>query len=624
MLNKGASMSVRPYRPCEERGEAPVWTGGAERAGSPPSLDNVMRVTVVSAVLSCVLFSLAGCTNDGPAEVSTPRARPVSVMQLTERDFDNEIRLTGSVALYRQENVGFEVDGRVLLVMDLGKEVEGPSYDGAGRMVRPGDVIAKLDDTRKQLQVQGTRARLKSLEKQLEARRIEASQVAKANLKAAQARLRGAETEIEAARQQIRAAEATLRLAAQTRDRQQRLMAQGAGRQQDMDDAHSNYDRMLARKAQMEAALSTRRSAVDAHQAEVATAEAAIALKQAEVESIQARINETQGELKRAEEDLKDTVLHAPFTGRITRVHVTQGAVVQAGNPVVTLSLLDPIKIEVQVSADHDRRIHTGDRVEIFPKDPIGQRGETMPFHAMVYEKGAVADPRTRTFRIDLLARNARRRVHEFAPNTRGLPVVQNILPAIRRFHGEEGALFVETHAIYRENGNAYVLRLPDANLDRGSRRSVVGRHTPEKVPVVLGHEYYRIVSWTMQSLEQHGDLHEGDILVLNPRSEHLSGLAYGRPQWVLRPGDLVPVHFLSDKTPRGFYVPVDAITKFDDRHLIYVAEDNRAQAREITVHESYGELRRIEGAGLANGVEVIVAGVHYVSDDQPIQIVQR
>lgn len=576
----------------------------------------------ISSLLTSLSFN--GCTSDGPAEVSTTTTRPVSVIQLSERTHNRQTHLTGAVSLYRQQDVGFEVSGRVLFVLDVGKEVSGPVFDGRGEMIRAGDVIAKLDDTRQHLHARGIRARLNSLEKQMEARQIEASQVAQANLRAAQARLRGATNEVEAARQVIKAAEATLRLANQTLERQQRLMKKGAGRQQDVDDARSNYDRMLARKAQVEATVQSRLSALDAQRAAVATAEAAIPLKQAEVESIRARISETQEELQRAEEDLKDTTLRAPFSGRITRVHVTQGAVVTTANAVVTLSLMDPMEVQVQVSADHERRIQTGDRVTIYSKDPASPTGEKVPLHAIVFEKGAVADPNTHTFRIDLMVRNERRRIHDVDPTTKGLPVVQNILPVIRRYRGEVGALFVETHAIYRENEETYVLRIPDLNLGTGGRRSVVGRNVPEKIPVVLGNDYHRIVSWNMQSIEQHGTLREGDLVVLNPKREHLTGFAYGRPQWMLRPGDLVPVHFISETTPKGFYVPVDAITKIDGRPLVFVAEMNKATLREVSVHESYGEMRRIEGEGIGSGSQVIVSGVHYVSDGQPIRIVKQ
>ncbi len=81
------------------------------------------------------------------------KSRPVTVLELEERDFAGDTRLTGSVSLYREEQVGFEVAGRLLWVLDEGKEVEGPVLDENGRLIRPGELIAKLDNTRYRLQV---------------------------------------------------------------------------------------------------------------------------------------------------------------------------------------------------------------------------------------------------------------------------------------------------------------------------------------------------------------------------------------------------------------------------------------------------------------------------------------
>jgi hypothetical protein len=67
--------------------------------------------------------------------------------------------------------------------------------------------------------------------------------------------------------------------------------------------------------------------------------------------------------------------------------------------------------------------------------------------------------------------------------------------------------------------------------------------------------------------------------------------------------------------------VPNRAITLVGDREVVYVVEEGVAKARPITVHESFKELRRIEGAGITNGVKVIVGGVHYVSEGQPVTV---
>ena len=95
-------------------------------------------------------------------------ARPVTVLELQERDFAREHRLTGSVGLYREEKIGFEVAGRVLAVLDVGLEVDGPAFDESDVMVKKGDVIATMEETRYRLRVEGLQARLKAAEQDLE------------------------------------------------------------------------------------------------------------------------------------------------------------------------------------------------------------------------------------------------------------------------------------------------------------------------------------------------------------------------------------------------------------------------------------------------------------------------
>ena len=482
---------------------------------------------------------------------TTMKAQPVTILALEDRDFSRTSNRTGSVSLYREEKIGFEVSGRVLEVLDEGKEVEGPAFDEQGRAVRSGKLIAKLDDTRYRLQVDATQARLEAAERDLESVRAE------------------------------------LRLAGQTLHRQLQIFSEGAGFQQAVDDAQSRYDSLLANLAKR-----------------------------------LARIDEIEEELQRAMEDFADCELIAPFSGRITRLHVSQGAVVEAGTPVVTLSLMDPIQVQVAVSADEDRKIQTGDRAILYPKDPLNTDGTPAPVNAIVYEKGAVADPDTRTFRIDLIARNERRSIDQLDPKTRGLPVVKDFLPVVTHFGGEEGELFIPTDSIYREHGTTYVLRLPGVGFHADAQRSAVGKHVSDKVRITLGDDYITVIKWHFRSLKASGDLREGDFLVVDPRMEHLTGLAIGRSQWLLRPGDLIPVHFLLDTIPKGLYAPVDAITMIADQHVVYVVEKNKARLKIITVHETYHELRRISGESLGPGTQIIVGGVHYISDGQPITIV--
>ena len=495
------------------------------------------------------LAMAAGCQQ----EIESPSmpTRPVTVVELSTQDFARERALTGVVDLYREENIGFEIGGRVTMVLNEGLEVSGPVFNEHGDLIRQGDPIAAMESARYGSQVGALQARL------------------------------------DAARRNLQAVEAQVTLAQQTLERQEAILAEGAGAQQAVDDAQSIFDQATAQ----------------------------LAAQRATVREVTQRLNT-------ATEDLGDAVLFAPFSGRITNVHISEGAVVQAGIPIVTLTLMDPVRIQVEVSADDERDIKTGDRAIIWPKDPL-HNGERMPINAIVFEKSAVADPSLRTFRIDMIARNLRRHVHELNPELAGLPSINEYLPVVREYQGEDGPMFVPVDSILSDDDGTYVLRLPGVSFHSGGERSAVGKHIPEKVRVTLGDQYTTVVNWTFRSTVSDEDLTEGDFLILNPLPHYVDGVAGGRPQWLLRPRDLIPVQFSLSTTTPGFYVPNRAITLLGGSEVVYVVEDGVATARPVSVHDSFEELRRIEGAGISNGTKVVVGGVHYVSDGQPVTVTE-
>jgi hypothetical protein len=206
-------------------------------------------------------------------------------------------------------------------------------------------------------------------------------------------------------------------------------------------------------------------------------------------------------------------------------------------------------------------------------------------------------------------------------PELAGLPIINDYLPAVREFQGEAGPLFVPIDSILVESGETFVLRLPGVSFNAGAERGAVGRHTPDKVRVTLGDQYTTVVNWNFQSVAEADELVEGDFLILHPQSNYIEGVAGGRPQWLLRPRDLVPVQFSLSRTLPGFYVPNRAITLLGDRQTVFVVEDGVARARSVSVHETFEELSRIEGDGITSGAKVIVDGLHYVSDGQPVSI---
>ncbi len=499
---------------------------------------------------SLAVFTMAaGCAQE--ADQSMMPTRPVTVIELSQKDFARERTLTGVVDLYREEDIGFEIGGRVTTVLNEGLEVRGPAFNERGDLIRQGDPIAAMESARYGSQVGALQARL------------------------------------DAARRNLQAVDAQVTLTQQTLLRQKAILVEGAGAQQAVDDARSAFDQATAQLAAQ-----------------------------------RATVQEVTQYLDTATEDLGDAVLFAPFSGRITKVHISEGAVVQAGMPIVTLTLMHPVRIQVEVSADDERDIETGDRAIIWPKDPLYD-GERSPVNAIVFEKSSVADPALRTFRIDMIARNLRRHVHELNPDLAGLPNINEYLPVVREYQGEEGPMFVPVGSVLSDDDGSYVLRLPGVGFNSGGQRSAVGKHMPEKIRITLGDQYTTVVTWTFRSIVPNETLAEGDFLILNPLPSYVDGVAGGRPQWLLRPRDLIPVQFSLSTTTAGFYVPNRAITLLGNSEVVYVVENGVATARPVSVHESFKELRRIEGEGISSGANVVVGGVHYVSDGQPVTVTE-
>lgn len=583
-----------------------------------------LRRTVSSIASVAALAALTACTPSQEKEKDAVTAKPVTTMALAKRTVEHSRIVTGSVSLYRSQALGFDVRGRLAAVRELGDEAAGPVEAADGRVIRKGGVLAQLDDGRYRLRVQALEARLRALEKERAAQTIDIEKVGTARLAEARAARSGAEINVKAAQAEIDVAQAEKRRARAELERQQKLRASASGRQKQLDEAQAAFDTAEARLVRQQAVTQTRRQALEKSKAALSVAEAAIELKRAEREATLAKIAAQQARLGEARRNLADTVLRAPFDGRVTAIHANKGAVLDAGAPVVTFSLQDPIQVEVNVSADDDRRIRTGDKAKIFPKDPLQPSGQRLRREALIFEKSGVADPRTRTFRITLMARNERITVEDLVPGTKGLPKSEGFLAAAKRFKGEPGPLFVPTESIYMEDGAAHVLRLPGIGFNDAGDRSSIGRHVPEKIRITLGDDYMTVIKWRFRSISDDGGLKEGDFLLINPRSEHLAGVAVGRSQWLLRPGDLVPVQFTRGPAHLGFYVPAEAVTEIGKQRVVFTVADGKAKSIAVKTGTTADDLVLIEAKGLTEGMPIILGGLHYVGEGDPVSVISQ
>ena len=120
---------------------------------------------------------------------------------------------------------------------------------------------------------------------------------------------------------------------------------------------------MNRQNAASESELDQAVNLVQTRKARVASLEATEKQTRAELKAALAQIKSAQQAVRDATRDLEHTTLYASYRGQISDVHVVPGSVVSPGSPVVTLQMMDPIKIEVEVSADKSRELRQRQRV---------------------------------------------------------------------------------------------------------------------------------------------------------------------------------------------------------------------------------------------------------------------
>jgi multidrug efflux pump subunit AcrA (membrane-fusion protein) len=463
--------------------------------------------------LSIVLLSLIGavCGCSGDADSTDPREpapRPVSVITLENTDPTRSLTVTGTVGSWKTEDIGFEVSGRLQFVIEPETNVSGPDGDDEPRP------LASIDPERYATAVESAKAKIVMLERQMAAAIIQRDQVLPA---------------------QRDAAVATQELAQGDFDLVKSLFEQKAVAKAELDKFDANLKTAKAQVVQLDA---TRES------------------QSAEIASFDAQIDQAAAALKDAQRDQKDCTLVAPFRGQIAKVHVIPGGTVQRGEPVVTLQMMDPMKIEFEVSGERARQLHYKDGLELFLPLPDGTAAKE---EGVIYRTDAVADPSTRTFTITVLIRN--RLVPVSVPDdvdVATLTKTRDIWSLIRGILDDSDDAFVEENAIHKDDDGEFVWKVIEDGSGPGRTRGPLLR--VEKVRVTSGEKTPNFLGlWTFRdvTVDDPGTLvadHDRILgrLVLPEGETEFSGdtVLFEREQWLLRPGDLVGVDLSEEPMP--------------------------------------------------------------------------
>ena len=319
-----------------------------QRSGAARTGDTLRRLrTIISLLLLCIV---GACSRE--AAPPAPVIRPVKTMLLVPGGEIQTRTFSGRALASQEAELAFQVPG--LLVSLPVRE---------GQRVAKGDLIA-------QLRQEEFEARLKTLQSQLEQGRVA--------LRTLQAGARPEERlKLEAG---LRAAQAKLTNATAEHDRNSKLLK-----------------RHVISKAEFDAVERTLRVA----QEDVETAQQRLKLgataRPEDIEAQEAANRGLEEQVRKAQIQLGDSTLRAPFDGVVARRFVEENQNVNTHQPIAQLQHADAMDIDVDVPEAVMGNV-TADRIVKIIAEFTAAPGVQFP--VTVREVAQVADPVTQTFRV--------------------------------------------------------------------------------------------------------------------------------------------------------------------------------------------------------------------------------
>ncbi|QDT98509.1 efflux RND transporter periplasmic adaptor subunit [Gimesia aquarii] len=545
----------------------------------------------LGAIVLCMILSTS--CNKAPQKESAPAPLPVTVFDLHETRPSSWNRLTASIASWKTENVGFEVAGRVQFVVEPETDVSGVLYGSNAIKNEPPAILARLDPTRYELAVESAKAAVNAELRRQDATKVEIEHVIPAQLRAAEAERVLADVEMTRAKQLI----ASKAISKSEYDRYTALLAAKT----------ASKDQLIGQKEQ----------------------------RKADLASIEANVNRLKQDLAEANRDLKDTSLLSSYPAQVSQVHAIPGAYVERGSPVCTVQMMDPMRVDVEVSAQMARNIQHGNRYPVFFRQ---RDGKEIELRAFVYMIDPTADPETRTFTVTLFVRNKKTKA-EAPPELKGVPFARtdSIFQIVRGLGNQNNnRRYTPESAIQKDNQGLFLYKIQNRKATK------LGRTNPilkvEKMRVKLGEAQIKMLGLltfqeveliTPNEVDLDTALFTGPITVPSQKGVIWDGktVLEDRRRWQLRPGDLVSVE-LGVETLPGFYVPLNSIRIEGNRKFLFkVNPDKKIRKVEIATFENVGKLIRIKATGntkLDAGSRVVLGQAHFLKDGEAVNIVEE
>ena len=281
------------------------------------------RLAVVGALAAAVI--LGGCAKHAPQQRG-PMALDVEAAQAQRRDISTYLTLDGQIAPLENSTLSFQQSGPISAV-----------YVNQGDRVTQGELLAKIDDSTLRAQLAQVQA-----------------QIAQASAQAQSSALNVPITQSQTT-QAAASAKAALANAKLTYDQNQQLFKQGYVSQSQLEQARSQY---VAAQSTYQTAVSNQGS-TGVQSSNAAAAREAVHAAQAQANTLRTQIGQTS--------------LYAPFDGVVTARLADPGAMATPGTPVLAISKVNTVWVNINVPDEDLQYVHAGTPVT-FTASQLGGR----------------------------------------------------------------------------------------------------------------------------------------------------------------------------------------------------------------------------------------------------------
>jgi len=297
--------------------------------------------TLLAAAI--VALAATACGKGGGAAAGGARTPlVVDVAQAQRQNIATFVTLDGQIAPIQESTLSSQQSGNVAAV-----------YVTEGQHVRSGQIVAKLDDST----LRASLVQQQAIVQQQSAQLGSATLQAPVTVAQASNTVVTAQQQLAAARNGVQIAQAGYDSALSTYNADKQLLAQGYVAQTQYEQARAQY--VQAQQGLNNARESERQAVTALHYAQTQGANM-MPIQGQQIAVNRGQLAAAQAQARLLETEIAQTSITAPFNGVVTQRLLDPGAFASPNQPVVRVSQIDTVYVNVNVPDDDLTYVHTG------------------------------------------------------------------------------------------------------------------------------------------------------------------------------------------------------------------------------------------------------------------------